>query len=58
MKNGILYRYDDGKIVGDLRVHLIRKGGPRILIHTDQGVQIFNITQEEYTEQELLDLLK
>lgn len=58
MKNGILHRYEEPKKVGDLEVRMIRKTPMSIVIHTNEGVRHFEITQEVYTEKELLDLLK
>jgi len=57
MKNGILYKYEEPITVGEYAVRLIRKTPTSIMIHTNKGVKMFNLTQESYTEQELLDLL-
>jgi hypothetical protein len=57
MKNGILYKYTEPITVGEYTVRLIRKTPISIMVHTDKGVKHFNITQEIYTEQELLGLL-
>ncbi len=57
MKNGILYKYDEPITVGEYKVRLIRKTPGSIMIHTDKGVKHFNLIQENYTEQELLELL-
>lgn len=58
MINGVLYRYDNNKKVGDLMVRQIRKNSRRIFIYTDQGVRIFKATKDKYTEKELLGFLK
>jgi hypothetical protein len=57
MKNGILYKYEEPIMVGEYAVRLIRKTPFDILIHTDKGVKMFNLTQESYTEAELHELL-
>ena len=57
MKNGILFKYDQPITVGEYVVRLIRKMPYGILIHTDKGVKMFNLTQESYTEAELHALL-
>jgi hypothetical protein len=57
MKNGILYKYEEPITVGEYVVRLIRKTPTSIMIHTDKGIKHFNITQETYTETELLGLL-
>jgi len=57
MKNGILFKYEEPITIGEYAVRLIRKMPYGILIHTDKGVKMFNLTKESYTEAELHALL-
>jgi hypothetical protein len=57
MKNGLLFKYQEPITVGEYAVRLIRKTPVGIMIHTDKGVKRFSIEKENYTEQELLELL-
>ena len=57
MKNGILHRYEEPIIIGEYVVKLIRKTPGATVFHTDKGIRSFKITQSEYTEGELHELL-